>query len=142
MPGEAKLQSSVVDILHDIDLLRESWALKESRVGWTCWFVMARNLVGFFRPGGSGDDVKAEHYVANPDTWASIFESSCTGVDLEGCYTDTNKVAAHLTYARAKMRARGAAPAPDPAVMECLLVLWDRFLEELPASRRSWFSSP
>jgi hypothetical protein len=140
MPNEANKRSAVPDIVHDVALLALAWRERTSRTGWTSWFVAARNLIQFFQGGGQDDDVQAEHYVADPETWRRIVASACEGIDLGEWRRASNKLASHLTYSRGRYRTVGA-PEPSLGLTECLQGLWERFLENIPDEHRAWFTT-
>jgi hypothetical protein len=132
-------------ICHDLDLFQLSWQSRDSRVGYTMWFITARGLIDFFfrcqrRKHGDEflDDILAADYL--PDgTWQQTAKTlrATRPSEFDAVETAANKLAKHLTYAR--VDEEGTSIQPSAIVHEFILGVAAVWLQSLAPERRAWF---
>jgi hypothetical protein len=104
--SEACLAAAAHHIAHDLDLFEQAWRERQTRLGYTLWFILARSLRDFFFKGTrSEDDVLATDFpVPLGKEWAPFAAGlEATARDVPGylaIQTAANKNVAHLTYSR------------------------------------------
>lgn len=147
-PTEECLRLAVPHILHDLELLELAWKDQHLRIGWTLWFITAREMMDFFfcyerksRNGEFTDDILAGDYL-DAGVWKRIAEDLKTEkpADYGDIRHAANKLSAHLTYSRVDKKASGGTP-PSEAVHEFLLGTAAVWLNQLEPRRRVWFGS-
>lgn len=144
-PTEGCLRRAGSHICHDLDLFQLAWQSRDTRVGYTMWFITARGLIDFFfryqrqkRGDEYLDDILAADYLPG-GTWREKAEGlrSARPPEFDAVDTAANKLAAHLTYSR--VDEEKASIRPSPTVHEFILGVAAVWLQSLAAERRAWF---
>ena len=148
-PTQECLRKAAAHITHDLGLLQLAWEQRDTRLGWTLWFVTARSLSDFFfepkrkvidkKKQLVADDILAADYLP-PDRWRSI--AAQLKNQAPSAYPKirkaANKLSAHLTYSRVDGPARETA-APSEGVHTFLLGVAAIWFASLSAEHRVWF---
>ena len=109
-----------------LELFDEAWNQRQSRLGWTLWFILARSFMDFLfkekpslrnkKTNEFEDDILATDFKLQDGTawWSFASQLKVTAEGVPG-YKETraatNKNAAHLTYARIGQQNAGPEPA-------------------------------
>jgi len=118
-PSPECLGRAAQHVAHDLELFQLAWAERQSRLGWTLWFILARSLWDFFftferrkRDGLFLDDILASDFPAT-HPWRDLAESLRKAAeqlpDSGAVRNAANKYSAHLTYSRID------APTAEPS---------------------------
>ncbi len=148
-PSEPCLKKAAVDVAHDLSLLQLAWEHRGTRLGYTMWFITARVIWDFFfvaqrkkidkKKNIFSDDVLASDYVDNWNTTAATLKAQAPS--NHGKIRDAaNKLAAHLTYARADRRMTGGIE-PSHEFHTFLVGVASVWLQQLKPERRIWFGN-
>ena len=138
-PAEAGLKRAATHVSHDIRRLAEAYERHSDVFAWTAWYVFFRSVTEFLRPNDpKKDDILAEHYFDDPEEWRAVVAKAEAPADFEAFRTATNKLAAHLTYARLDYEG-DERWAPSAEVTDYLLGLAGVFFDKLPEHRKLWF---
>jgi len=146
-PSEDCLKKAAIDISHDLQFLRLAWDHRTTRLGYTMWFVTARVIWDFFfvtkrkklskKETKFSDDVLASDYVDGWNNTAKALEAEAP-VDSKTQRDAANRLAAHLTYARADRRMTGGV-APSSELHTFLIGVASVWLQQMKPERRVWF---
>ena len=146
-PADPCLKKAAVDIAHDLGLLQLAWTQRGTRLGYTMWFVTARVIWDFFfvtqrkkldkKKNIFADDVLAADYVDNWNTTAAELKAHAPS-NHQRIRDAANKLAAHLTYARADRRTTGGIE-PSHEFHTYLMGVASVWLQQLKPERRIWF---
>lgn len=137
-----KLKSAASDTAYEMRMLPLAYiSSRQSAFAYTSWFIHARNLMDFFEgKGRKKDDVCAQDYFLGAERdWHNARRSVPAPPTYRKYRQAANKLAAHLTYDRAKYRRD--SPKPDRRVTEYLGQLAVLFMSRLTPDRRRWFLS-
>lgn len=138
-PVEGSLKRAAKHVSHDIRRLGEAYSLRENSFAWTSWYVFCRSVMDFFDPGDpKGDDILAEHYFDDPQEWRKLLTEAERPEDYAAFRMATNKLAAHLTYARIDYEG-DERWSPSAELTDHLLGLAGVFYQRLPEDRKLWF---
>ena len=147
-PDSGCLQQAAPHVIHDLFLLRHAWDGRNLRIGWTLWFITARELMDFFfvyerkqnKDGRFPDDVLAADYLPG-GVWRELATSlqSEQPTEYPACRTAANKLSTHLRYGRVELAASGSTP-PSLAVHTYLLRVASKWLGSLHQERRAWLA--
>jgi hypothetical protein len=147
MRSHKDLEAAVPHIAHDMMLLRMAWDSHRFRVGWTTWYVMARNAAIFFElpdAGGRAGDLRASDFFqkggAAAGRWrvakaTRLIDAHAT---LKALKRDASQAAAHLSWDRVL---KPPAQQPSGATTRLLLGLWGDFVSSLSEPHKDWFMS-
>jgi hypothetical protein len=141
--SSSELRAAATHIAHDVMLLRQAHDLRRLRVGWTAWYVLARNVATFFEVGqGRRGDIRAKEFFesgsADLAKWraakARRLETAPPGLGV--LYGQASRAVAHLSWQRVT---EGEVQAPSREVTRLLLRLWSDFVRCLGAPHRERF---
>lgn len=140
LPDEC-LAAAAVHIRHDLDLFELSWRERQTPLGFTLWFILARSLCDFFFGPRSNDDMLATDFRTQPGKdWGPYAASvKATAEQVQGfkdIRTAANKNAAHLTYKRSS---GSIESVPSEAVHQFILGISSEWLSRLTPESRVWF---
>lgn len=143
------LLAAIPHVAHDAMLLRQAFQFHTLRVGWTTWFVMARNMAIFFDVAGSGgrkDDIRASQFFRlRTDTaarWSAAKAARLAEAppSLGDLHSHASQAVAHLSWMRVR---QPEVQTPSRAVTKVLQGLWGDFAQCAPEPyraeiRRAW----
>ena len=138
----SELRAAAPHIAHDVMLLRQAHELRHLRVGWTAWYVMARNVATFFEVAqGRRGDIRAREYFesgAELAKWRAVrarrLETAPPGLGV--LYGQASRAVAHLSWQRVT---EGEVQAPSREGTQFLLGLWSDFVTCLGAPHKERF---
>ena len=146
MPSTDELRAAVPHIAHDMMLFRQAWEHRRLRVGWTAWYIMARNVAIFLevpRSGGDKSDIRASDYYrpgneGDRRRWRAARSARLAGApqSLGRLKADASQAAAHLSWNRVR---RPEVQHPTREVTDVLRMLWGYFVEGAPAPYKDLF---
>lgn len=150
-PGSACLKAAAAHIAHDVEMLTLAWAKRNTRLGWTLWFMLARSLADFLfvyqrkavdkDKKAYLDDILAADYLDDGRWQAAARElEKEKPPETAKVRKAANKLAAHLTYDRLDGEAWDGHAPPEP-VHRFLLGAFQVWIAELPPERRAWFGA-
>jgi hypothetical protein len=130
------LQAAIAHIANDALVLRQANELKHLRVGWTTWYVMARNLTVFLEvEQGRSYDIRASDFLnSDPEAaqrWGNAKVARLEGApaELTRVKADASQAATHLSWGRVH---QPDVQPPSDAVTKTLLLLWSDFVVCVP----------
>src|SRR2546422_3762933 len=134
------LRKAATHVSHEIRMIASSWSHRSNAFAYTSWFTHCRNLIVFF-DGTSpiDDDVYAQDFFEDAEKvqWVARRAALPEPPEYEKYTYAANKLAAHLTYARARDPDL-ATIKPDQSVTEYLSGLNLLFLRTLVPERLAW----
>lgn len=142
-PSEPCLTAAARHVAHDLELLDLAWVERQTRLGWTLWFILARSLDDFFfrfERQGKKDDILAIDVPATAD-WQPFAEQVLATAnevpDYKAVRTAANKNSAHLTYARTDPNTGHVQPSD--AFHRFITGVAAQWLARLKPEVRVWF---
>jgi hypothetical protein len=128
------LMAAIPHVAHDALLLRLAFESRVLRVGWTTWFVMARNLAIFFEVGSGGrsDDIRASQFFVrggqSTGPWVAAKTQRLAGAPpaLATLHGDASQAVAHLSWRRVH---QSEVQTPSREITRLLLGLWSDFAQ-------------
>ena len=138
-PSKSKIEASAKHVAHDIRRLGESYNQRGDAFAYTAWYTFCRSVMDFMEStSDKNDDVLASDYFEDPDEWQEVLKATKKPEDYKQFRTAVNKLAAHLTYSRAKYEDDDKF-APSGEITDYLLGLAHVFYTRLPKGRKLWF---
>ena len=138
-PSKSKIQAAAKHVAHDIRRLGESYNGRGDAFAYTSWYVFCRSVMDFMEStNDNNDDVLAADYFEDPDEWQEVLKAATMPADYKEFRTAVNKLAAHLTFSRAKYEDDDKF-APSIEITDYLLGLARVFYDRLPEDRKLWF---
>jgi hypothetical protein len=150
-PSDVCLAAAAHHVAHDLKLFEEAWRERQTRFGYTLWFILARSLMDFFfddqrrqhKDGSFEDSILAVDFpVQTGKEWAPFASTLKVTADklpdYEATRRVTNKNAAHLTYSRINPDAQYEIGPSEP-VHRFLTGVAAEWLSRLTPAARVWF---
>ena len=143
-PPPECLAAAAYAVAHDLELLDIAWAEKNTRLGWSLWFVLARSLMDFFfKTDREKDTILASDFPA-VEPWPPFAASLVATAEKLPAYkavrAAANKNVAHLTYERTNENAESRIPPSEP-VHRFLKGVASEWMSRLNPEARVWFGS-
>ena len=140
LPPEC-LAAAAHHVRHDLDPFELAWQERQTRLGFTLWFILERSLWDFFFSPRSDDDILATDFPTQPGmewaTYAATVKATAEQLlAFRDLRTAVNKNVAHLTYKRSSGTTEAA---PSEAVHQFILGLMEQWLSRLTPEARVWF---
>ena len=141
-PSPECLASAANHIAHDLELFELAWSERDTRLGWSLWFVLARSLMDFFfSTNRYKDTVLATDFPAD-EPWEDLAKELMKMAEELPAYravrSSANKNVAHLTYERTNEDAESRTP-PSAAIHRFIQGVAASWLNRLTPEARVWF---
>ena len=102
------------------------------------FLIHARVLYDFFVTPATRDDISAQHFFDDPNTWANSTQNLCPYLRSERIRLQG--MVPHLTYRRLDYERAGQKEWDVSAVTKDISQAWQQFLSALPKDRAAWFT--